>query len=100
MTRHATARRGLVLAALMRKFQPEGGFVPIAHDHPLYEKAIAGILVVAVPLAEIEDLPEFQDFDLISNPELCVMEVSPEIWSRLLELSAAALAYSTQEDQE
>jgi predicted RNA-binding protein with PUA-like domain len=53
-----------------------------------------------VPLAEIEDLPELQDFDLITDPELCVMEVSPEIWSRLLELSEAALAYSTQEDQE
>ena len=53
-----------------------------------------------VSLAEIEDLPGFQDFDLVTNPELCVMEVLPEIWSRLLELSEAALAYSTQEDQE
>jgi predicted RNA-binding protein with PUA-like domain len=53
-----------------------------------------------VALAEIEDLPEFQDFDLVNDPELCVMEVSPEVWSRLLELSEAALAYSTQENQE
>jgi predicted RNA-binding protein with PUA-like domain len=53
-----------------------------------------------VLLAEIEDLPEFQDFDLITAPELCVMEVSPEIWNRVQELSHAALAYSTQEDQE
>ena len=53
-----------------------------------------------VSLAEIEDLPEFQDFDLIANPDLSVMEVSPEVWSRLLELSEAALAYSTQENQE
>ena len=51
-------------------------------------------------LAEIEDLPEFQDFDLITNPDLSVMEVSPEIWNRLLELSEAALAYSTRENQE
>ena len=32
-----------VLAALMAKFQPEGGHVPIDGDHPLYRKAIAGI---------------------------------------------------------
>jgi len=53
-----------------------------------------------VSLAEIEDLPELQDFDLITNPELCVMEIPPEIWNRLLALSEAALAYSTQENQE
>lgn len=53
-----------------------------------------------VALAEIEDLPELQDFDLITDPDLCVMEVTPEIWNRILELSQAALAYSTQENQE
>jgi predicted RNA-binding protein with PUA-like domain len=53
-----------------------------------------------VALAEIEDLPEFQDFDLITNPDLSVMEVSPEIWNRVLELSQASLAFSTQENQE
>jgi len=53
-----------------------------------------------IRLAEIEDLPEFQDFDLVTDPDLSVMEVSPEVWSRLLELSEAALAYSTQENQE
>lgn len=51
-------------------------------------------------LAEIEDLPELQDFDLISNPEMTVVPVTPEVWNRILELSQAALAYSTQEDQE
>ena len=53
-----------------------------------------------VMLAEIEDLPELQDFDLISNPEMTVIPVTPEVWNRVLELSQAALAYSTQEDQE
>lgn len=53
-----------------------------------------------VALAEIEDLPELQDFDLITNPDLTVMEVTPEVWNRVLELSQAALAYSTQENQE
>jgi hypothetical protein len=29
-----------------------------------------------------------------------VMPVTPEVWNRILELSQAALAFSTQEDQE
>lgn len=42
------------LEALLAKHQPEGGFVPIAHDHPLYRKAIAGLLVVAVGLERLD----------------------------------------------
>jgi predicted RNA-binding protein with PUA-like domain len=53
-----------------------------------------------LPLAEFEDLPELQDFDLVGDPELTVVPVSPETWERLLELSGAALALSTQENQE
>lgn len=53
-----------------------------------------------VSLAEIENLPEFQDLDLVSNPDLTFMPVTPEIWNRLLELSEAPLALSTQENQE
>lgn len=53
-----------------------------------------------VALAEIEDLPDLQDFDLVTNPDLTVMEVTPEVWNRVLELSQAALALSTQENQE
>jgi nitroimidazol reductase NimA-like FMN-containing flavoprotein (pyridoxamine 5'-phosphate oxidase superfamily)/ribosomal protein S18 acetylase RimI-like enzyme len=43
-----------VLAALMAKYQPEGGHVPIAADHPLYRKAIAGILVLRVSLGDLD----------------------------------------------
>jgi len=50
-----------------------------------------------VLLAEIEDLPELQDFDLIEDPDLTVLPVTPEVWNRILELSQASLAYSTQE---
>ncbi|HEX9943638.1 MAG TPA: EVE domain-containing protein [Thermoanaerobaculia bacterium] len=53
-----------------------------------------------VMLAEFEDLPELQDWDLVTNPDLTVVPVTPEIWNRLLELSQAPLVYSTQEDQE
>jgi len=50
-----------------------------------------------VLLAEIEDLPELQDFDLIEDPDLSVLPVTPEVWNRILELSQASLAYWTQE---
>ncbi|MEA2600391.1 MAG: hypothetical protein QOF89_1383 [Acidobacteriota bacterium] len=53
-----------------------------------------------VPLAEIEDLPELQDWDLIEDPDLSVVPVTPEIWQRIQEISVAPLVYSTQEDQE
>jgi nitroimidazol reductase NimA-like FMN-containing flavoprotein (pyridoxamine 5'-phosphate oxidase superfamily)/N-acetylglutamate synthase-like GNAT family acetyltransferase len=42
------------LDALLRKHQPEGGFVPIAHDHPLYEKTLASLLVLAVNLERLD----------------------------------------------
>ena len=48
---HEKAR---VLAALMTKYQPEGGHVPIAADHPLYRKAIEGILVLRVGLGDLD----------------------------------------------
>ncbi len=43
-----------VLCALMDKYQPEGEHVPIAAHHPLYEKAIRGLLVVRVSLERID----------------------------------------------
>lgn len=42
------------LAALLDKHQPEGGFVPIAHDHALYQKTIASLLVVSVSLERLD----------------------------------------------
>ncbi|WP_437984910.1 GNAT family N-acetyltransferase [Sorangium sp. So ce117] len=43
-----------VLEALMQKYQPEGGYTPLAASSPLYRKAIAGILVLAVPLSRLD----------------------------------------------
>lgn len=42
-----------VLADLMTKYQPEGGYTPIRPDDPLYRKAIAGLLVARVRLDRI-----------------------------------------------
>lgn len=38
--------KALALEALMQKLQPEGGYVPITAESPLYTKALAGIDVV------------------------------------------------------
>lgn len=47
-------RKARILQRLMTSLQPEGGHVPIDAEHPLYRKAIDGIDVLALPLAEIE----------------------------------------------
>jgi nitroimidazol reductase NimA-like FMN-containing flavoprotein (pyridoxamine 5'-phosphate oxidase superfamily) len=43
-----------VLSALMHRFQPEGGHVPITAGDPLYKKAVAGILVLKVSLEQLD----------------------------------------------
>jgi nitroimidazol reductase NimA-like FMN-containing flavoprotein (pyridoxamine 5'-phosphate oxidase superfamily)/GNAT superfamily N-acetyltransferase len=46
--------KAAVLAALMEKFQPEGGHVPIHAEHPLYRKALEGLLVAGVRLERVD----------------------------------------------
>jgi nitroimidazol reductase NimA-like FMN-containing flavoprotein (pyridoxamine 5'-phosphate oxidase superfamily)/GNAT superfamily N-acetyltransferase len=46
--------KAAMLAALMAKHQPEGGHVPIEAEHPLYRKAIDGVLVFGVRLDVID----------------------------------------------
>ncbi len=48
------AAKARVLAALMARFQPEGRHVPITHDHPLYEKAVRGLLVAHVRMGHLD----------------------------------------------
>lgn len=51
-------RKARVLSALMRRFQPEGGYVPIDPEHPrfaeLYQRAVRGLLVAGVRLDVID----------------------------------------------
>ena len=47
-------RKARVLQKLMTTLQPEGGYVPIEFDHPLYKKALLGIDVLALPLTDVE----------------------------------------------
>lgn len=48
------AAKARMLAALMAKYQPEGGHIPIDDEHPLYRKTVAGLLVLRVPLERLD----------------------------------------------
>lgn len=47
------AKKAGVLAALMRARQPEGGYVPIAAEHPLYRSNVRGALVFGLRLGDV-----------------------------------------------
>jgi len=46
--------KAAVLAALMKRYQPEGGHTPIDAEHPHYRAAVRGILIVRVSLAQLD----------------------------------------------
>jgi nitroimidazol reductase NimA-like FMN-containing flavoprotein (pyridoxamine 5'-phosphate oxidase superfamily)/ribosomal protein S18 acetylase RimI-like enzyme len=46
--------KAAALAALLRKHQPVGGHVPMDAEHPLYAKAVRGLLVVRASLARVD----------------------------------------------
>ncbi len=46
--------KAAALRALLAKHQPEGGFVPVHEEDPLYAKTIAGLLVLAVSLERLD----------------------------------------------
>lgn len=48
------AEKAQVLAALMRKHQPEGGYEALDAEHPLYRGAIAGLMVFRIPFATVD----------------------------------------------
>jgi predicted RNA-binding protein with PUA-like domain len=50
-----------------------------------------------IPLSALLDDPEFQDWELIANPELDVAEVPAPLWNRLVELSREGLAQVARE---
>ncbi|MDP3156971.1 MAG: GNAT family N-acetyltransferase [Archangium sp.] len=43
-------RKARVLQRLMEKLQPEGGYVPLDHDSPLYRAQVKGLLIAGLPL--------------------------------------------------
>jgi nitroimidazol reductase NimA-like FMN-containing flavoprotein (pyridoxamine 5'-phosphate oxidase superfamily)/GNAT superfamily N-acetyltransferase len=42
------------LQAIMERYQPEGGHVPITADDPRYRSAVRGILIARVPIAQLD----------------------------------------------
>lgn len=46
--------KAAALQALMEKYQPEGGHVPIAASDPLYKKAVNGVLVLRLALDKVD----------------------------------------------
>lgn len=48
------SHKACVLSALMRKYQPEGGYAPIDPEDPRYTKAVAGIMVLQIPLSRLD----------------------------------------------
>lgn len=73
--RHAKAA---VLAALMRKYQPEGGHAPIDADDPRYRKQVEGILIVRVAQATIDGKGKFGQN---RKPEE-LLRVLTQLWQR------------------
>lgn len=53
-----------------------------------------------VPLLDIQDLPEFQDFDLVNEPEIEVAPITPEQWERIFEMSRDAVANITRGEEQ
>lgn len=47
-------RKARILEALMGKYQPEGGHVPIDAHHPLYRKAVTGLLVAELRIEHVD----------------------------------------------
>lgn len=48
------AQKARALQALMERFQPEGGHVPITADHPFYRGPVSGLLVARVALKDVD----------------------------------------------
>lgn len=51
----------------------------------------------AIPLSALLDDPEFQDWELIANPDLEVAEIPAPLWERLITISRQGLAQVAQE---
>jgi nitroimidazol reductase NimA-like FMN-containing flavoprotein (pyridoxamine 5'-phosphate oxidase superfamily)/GNAT superfamily N-acetyltransferase len=67
-----------VLEALMRKYQPEGGYSPIRADDPRYRGAVRGILIVRVPLTHVSGKSKLGQ----NRPPELLAGVALALWQR------------------
>lgn len=56
---HEPGLKAAALEALMRRFQPEGGYTPITADDPLYARAVASIGILEVAELVVEGKASF-----------------------------------------
>lgn len=64
---------------------------PDGNDPTLFalDVELVGALPKPIRLDDILDDPEFQDFQLVQEPDLDVVEVPATIWERLIEMAGA-----------
>lgn len=75
------------LAALLAKYQPEGGHAPISAEHPLYRKAILGLCVARVALDRVDGKAKLaQNRTPAERARLC-----EKLWERGAPGDAAAI---------
>jgi nitroimidazol reductase NimA-like FMN-containing flavoprotein (pyridoxamine 5'-phosphate oxidase superfamily) len=79
--------KAAVLTALMHKLQPEGGHLPIDAEHPLYRRAIDGILVVRVSLEKMDGKAKLAQH---KNPQERA-RLLQQLWARGVPGDAAAI---------
>ncbi|MDB4969287.1 MAG: wecD [Myxococcales bacterium] len=81
----APPHKARVLGALMAKYQPEGGHLPLDVAHPsydaLYEKQVAALLIVQVRLADLDGKAKLMQNR--SPEERC--RVLEQLWARGLD---------------
>ncbi len=75
---HDPAEKARALEALMHKQQPEGGYTPIAHDHALYQKQIASLLVVSISLERLDGKAKLAQNRAPSEQR----RIASELWKR------------------
>lgn len=81
------AEKAQALQALMLKYQPEGGHVPITADDPLYRKAVAGVLVLRLSLRQLDGKAKLGQ----NRSAADLRQVLQRLWQRGLPTDALAI---------
>ena len=72
------ALKAEMLAALMRKYQPEGGYLPIRPEDPAYTGALRGVRVFGVAIEELSGKAKLGQ----NKPPEYVVKVLEGLWRR------------------
>ena len=72
------AEKAAALQALMQKYQPEGGYVPIVADDPRYRKAVVGVLILRLSLQQLDGKAKLGQ----NRPPEDLRRVLEQLWQR------------------